>query len=57
MTPVTSWPLRALAHNAISRASKGNSVGMRPAVRQPTMRREHTSETKAVNAMPDQVGT
>jgi hypothetical protein len=27
------------------------------AVRQPTIRRENTSETNAVNAIPDHVGT
>jgi hypothetical protein len=32
-------------------------VGIEDAVRQPTMRREQTSETNAVNAIPDQVGT
>jgi hypothetical protein len=40
MTPSTSWPARARVHNAISSACSGNSVGMDPAVRQPTIRRE-----------------
>jgi hypothetical protein len=32
-------------------------VGIAEAVRQPTMRRLNASWTKAVNAIPDQVGT
>jgi hypothetical protein len=32
-------------------------VGIEGAVRQPTIRREWTSVTKAVNTVPDQVGT
>jgi hypothetical protein len=58
-----SWPLssqcpaRALVHSAISNASSGSSVGIEVAVRQPTIRRENTSETNAVNAIPAQVGT
>ena len=44
-------------HSAISNASSGSSVGIEAAVRQPTIRRENTSETNAVNAIPDQVGT
>lgn len=57
MTPSTSRPARSRTHNAISNASRGSSVGIRSAVRQPTIRRENTSVTNAVNAMPDQVGT
>ncbi len=57
-TPVDASrrPGRAV-HNAISSASSGSSVGIDAAVRQPTMRREYTSVTNAVNAIPDQVGT
>jgi hypothetical protein len=33
------------------------SVGMEPAVRHPTMRRIDASDTKAVKAIPDHVGT
>ena len=47
----------ARIHNAISNASSGSAVGIRLAVRQPTMRREYTSVTNAVNATPDQVAT
>jgi len=32
-------------------------VGIETAVRQPTIRRENTSETNAVNTVPDQVAT
>ena len=39
-------------HNAISSASSGNAVGIRPATRHPTMRREYTSITNAINAVP-----
>jgi hypothetical protein len=52
-----SCPARARVHSAISNASSGSSVGIEDAVRQPTIRREYTSETNAVNAIPDQVGT
>lgn len=55
--PWSVWPLRVRVHNAISNASRGSSVGIDAAVRQPTIRREKTSETNAVNAIPDQVGT
>jgi hypothetical protein len=41
----------------LTRASRGSSVGIDAAVRHPTMRRENTSETNAVNTVPDQVGT
>jgi hypothetical protein len=51
------WPARLRVHSAISSASSGNWVGIEQLVRQPTMRRENTSETNAVNAMPDQVAT
>ncbi len=54
---MTSCPPRARVHNAISNASNGSSVGIDGAVRHPTIRRENTSETNAVNAIPDQVGT
>ena len=57
MTPSTDRPARARIHSAISNASSGSSVGMDAAVRQPTMRLLNTSETNAVNAIPDQVGT
>jgi hypothetical protein len=57
ITPAVWCPARARVHNAISSASSGSSVGIRPAVRQPTMRRENTSVTNAVNTVPDQVGT
>jgi len=32
-------------------------VGIREAQRHPTIRREYTSDTNAVNIVPDQVGT
>jgi hypothetical protein len=54
-SPSTVSPVRARAHNAISNASRGSSVGIDAAVRQPTIRRENTSVTNAVKAMPDQV--
>jgi len=54
-TPSTQASARV--HNAISRASSGSSVGELEAVRHPTIRRLKTSETNAVNAIPDQVGT
>jgi hypothetical protein len=41
----------------MSSASRGSSVGIDAAVRHPTIRRENTSVTNAVNAMPDQVAT
>jgi len=41
----------------MSNASRGSSVGIEAAVRQPTMRRENTSDTNALNTVPDQVGT
>src|SRR5262249_37184661 len=49
--------LLSRVHNAISNASNGSSLGIDVAVRQPTMRRENTSVTNAVNAIPVQVGT
>jgi hypothetical protein len=55
--PSTDSPLRLRIHKAISRASSGSSVGIVAAVRQPTIRRENTSETNAVNRIPDQQGT
>jgi len=57
MTPVMSSPARSRIHSAISSASSGRSVGILDIVRQPTMRRENTSVTNAVNAIPDHVGT
>src|SRR5450631_1346793 len=56
MRPSTAWPAPERVHNAISRASSGSSTGMLEAVRHPTIRRLKTSETNAVNAIPDQVG-
>ena len=44
-------------HSQTTNASRGSAVGIEVAVRQPTMRRENTSDTNAVNAIPDQVGT
>jgi hypothetical protein len=55
--PWVVWPAVSRVHRAISRASSGSSVGIDPAVRQPTIRLEYTSETNAVNTVPDQVGT
>ncbi len=57
MTPSVGWPARARIHSAISNASSGSSVGIEAATRQPTIRREYTSETNAANAVPAQVGT
>lgn len=51
------WPMHPRVHSAISRASSGSSVGIRAAQRHPTIRREYTSETNAVNTVPDHVGT
>jgi len=48
MTPATGSPLRARIHRAISKASNGSSVGMEAAVRHPTIRRDHTSDTNAL---------
>ena len=56
-TPVTVSPARDRVQIAISNASSGSEVGIDEAVRQPTMRRENTSVTNAVNATPDQVVT
>ena len=53
---MTSCAGRSRAHSAISSASSGSSVGIGRAVRQPTIRRENTSVTNAVNAIPDHVG-
>lgn len=55
--PATSCPAQERVHSAISSASSGSSVDIEAAVRQPTMRRLKAPETKAVNAIPDQVGT
>jgi hypothetical protein len=49
--------VRPRVHNAISNASSGSSVGIEVAVRQPTVRREKTADTNAVNAIPDHVAT
>jgi hypothetical protein len=57
MRPSRLWPALARVHSAISNASSGSSVGIDDAVRQPTMRRENTSDTNAVNAIPAHVGT
>lgn len=57
MAPVMSSTLRSRVHNAISSASSGSSVGIAELVRQPTIRRENTSDTNTVNAMPDHVAT
>ena len=57
MTPPAAarW---SLVHRAISSASSGSPARMLAAVRQPTIiRRENTSVTNAVNAIPAQVGT
>ena len=47
----------ASASSSSSGASSGSSVGIEAAQRHPTMRREYTSETNAVNTIPLQVGT
>src|SRR5215207_10170838 len=56
MALITAGVWRAVTEN---RAPARPAAAMMPwpAVRQPTIRRENTSETNAVNAIPDQVGT
>lgn len=49
--------IQSPAHGAISSASGGRSVGNFDIVRKPTIRREDTSVTNAVNAMPDHFDT
>lgn len=55
--PPVVWAACSRVHSAISRASSGRLAGIEAAVRQPTIRREYASETNAVNAIPDHVGT
>ena len=52
-------PSRTLARRqtAISRASKTSSMRMLVAARQPRIRRELASRTKATYTVPDQVAT
>ena len=57
MSPATSSSACWRVHSAICEASRGNWVGIAAAVRHPTMRRECTSLTNALNAIWDQVGT
>ena len=57
MSPATSSSACWRVHSAICGASRGNWVGIAAAVRHPTMRREYTSLTNALNAIWDQVGT
>ena len=55
--PLDRLTRSARVHNAMSSASRGSSVGIDAAVRHPTIRRENTSVTNAVNTIPDQVAT
>jgi len=53
----TLSPAHPRTHNAISNASEGSSVGILFVILQPTILRENTAVTNAVNPIPDQVGT
>jgi len=49
-------PNACASQATISSVSRGSSFGIRDAVRQLMIRREHTSVTNAVKTMPVQVG-